>query len=355
MPRERMNARKRNIIIGLVILIVLAVALSLIWTFSRRHQPIRIQTIDVQLKQMKQTTLSSGNVRPTDRQLIYANQLPSAVKKLDVQAGDNVKAGQTLLELDDTSQQSAVTAAQAALAVAEEAYNRALQGFDTAASVLQSVWLPQIASTQNSVNVAKEQLAGAEAELAATHVLANISGKVLIATKNGISPGGSQSPVIELVGSGEQIVLSVSEVDAVHVAKGMTVSITSDAFPNETYKGVVMSVAPFAVTSQSGSGDVQVLVKPSGKFPVPLGYQVNCKITSQTTEKVPVIPYGALVQQGTSYIVYVVKDGHVQPVPVKLGITNDSGVQVASGVKAGETVVLNPPENLVAGEAVRTS
>lgn len=326
---------------------------ALVW--FNQHRPPQVKTTKVALQIMKRTTISSGTVRPVQRQVIYANQLPSAVSSLDVHAGDHVKQGQTILQLDNTQQQKAVSSAEAALAIAEQAHNRALQGFDAASAALKEVWLPQIASTQHEVQQAQEQLTGAKAQLAATTLTAKFSGTVLIATKNGLNANGNQSPIMELVGDKSQVVLAVSEVDAVHLSKGMAASITSDAFPNQTFKGTVSTVAPYAQTTNAGSGQVEVLVQLKASLPIPLGYQVSCKIVSQTHDKVPVVPYSVLVQQGTKYVVYTVRDNRLKRVSVKLGITNDNGVQVTSGLHGGDLVVVNPPHNLASGEVVRTS
>lgn len=339
--------------IAIAILLAIA-ALVAVFVWRSHHRIPTVQTTTVSLQKMRRVIVSSGDVRPIQRQLINPGDLPSPVQRLYVHVGEHVQKGQTLLQLNTASANAAVTQAEMALQQANLAYERALQGYQSAPGPLQALWLPQVDSTESAVVEAKQQLAQAQQQLAATVIKANFAGTILVATPDGIDASGNQSPIIELVGPGKQVVVELSEVDAVQTHPGMKVTMTSDAYPNATFVGKVTQVAPFASVSSSGSSQVQVLIQPSGQFPVPYGYQVNCQITSAATAPVPTVPYSALVQQGTNYDVYVIDHNRVRLIPVTLGITNDSAVQVVSGLKAGQVVVDNPPSGLVNGEAVNS-
>lgn len=354
MPERSSSHLRRFVIISMIILLCAVVAAGILFGVWRHlHQIPRVQTTTVQLRTMQRTIFSSGPVKPTQRQVVYLSSLPAPVKKMEISEGDHVKKGQLLIELDDSAQKSAISAAKTALAQANTSYNRVLQGYDKAPPLLKQVWLPQVDAAESAVTQAKSQLAAAQRQQASNKITANFAGLVLIATANGIDASGNQSPVLELVGNQNQIILGLSEVDATHVKKGMKATLTSDAFPNQTFHGTVSMVAPYAQTTSSGSGEVEVHINPGTKFPVPLGYQVNCKIISSTHQQVPTLPYSALVQQGTNYAVYVLQNGHVKLTSVKLGITNDTSVEVTSGLKAGQKVVDNPSAALRNGEAVK--
>lgn len=352
MSRETGQSRRKQVIIIAIIVLVIIAGLVAYLIWHKGRQSAQVQTSTVRLQTMKRVTISSGDVRPIKRQLIYANSLTVPIRKLDVQVGSHVKQGQQLIQLDTTTTQIAVTQAKATLAQANKAYSQALASYQAAPTALQAILLPQVDTTQSAVVQAKQQLSAAESQLAALSITANFAGSVIIASADGVDASGNQSPIIELVGSAKQVVLELSEIDAIHVKKGMKVTMTTQALPNQTFKGVVSQVAPFAATSQSGTPQVQVLVQASGAFAVPLGYQMNCKITSSTHKSVPTVPYNALVQQGTNYAVYTLDHGHVHLTTVQLGITNNESVEVTSGLTSGQTIVDNPPSTLVNGEAV---
>jgi RND family efflux transporter MFP subunit len=354
MPREGSStSRRRAAIIASVIgaiIVIAGVVGDIVW--KRTHQTVRVQTTKVQLQTMQRVIFSSGTVKPSTRQLVNATDLSAPVSKLDVAVGNHVSKGQTVIELNNQTQLSAVSQAQNALAEANSAYARALQGYQSAPSILKQIWLPQVDAAQSAVVQAEGQLSTAQAQLGATKIKATMNGTVLVASASGIDASGNQSPILEIVGPSKQVVIELSEVDATHVDKGMKVSMTSDAYPNQTFRGTVSMVAPFAAQTQAGSGQVEVDVSPAGTFTVPYGYQMDCKISSATHKQVPTVPYGALVQQGTSYAVYTYAGGHVHLTSVQLGITNDNAVEVTSGVHAGQIILNNPPANLQDGEAV---
>lgn len=352
MSREISRPRWKVVLVLSAIALLVIAGLLTYYVWHKEHLKPKIQTSRVTSQTMQRVVISSGDVRPVDRQLIYANSLTAPVQKLDVQVGSRVKKGQPLLQLDTSSAQLAVAQAQSTLTQAKLAYTRALQGYNAAPSALQALWLPQVDSTQSAVVQAEQQLATAQVQLRAATITANFAGTVIVASMNGLDASGNQVPIIELVGESKQVVLELSEVDAIHVQKGMSVSMTTEAVPNETFHGRVSLVAPFADTSTSGTPQIQVLVTPVNSLSIPLGYQMNCKITSATHKAVPTVPYSALVQQGTNYGVFTVSNDRVKLTMVQLGITNNTSVEVTSGLNAGQVIVDNPPATLTSGEAV---
>ncbi len=76
------------------------------------------------------TVSAAGNVRSADtRELVFGTS--GTVSEVDVRPGDKVKAGQTLARLDDGPAKDQVQAAKAALAAAQDAYDKAQQGICT--------------------------------------------------------------------------------------------------------------------------------------------------------------------------------------------------------------------------------
>jgi multidrug efflux pump subunit AcrA (membrane-fusion protein) len=61
----------------------------------------------------------------------------------------------------------------------------------------------------------------------------------------------------------------------------------------------------------------------------------------------------AVVRNGSSELVYVVREGKVARVTVQTGRTMGDLVELLRGPQAGEKVVVNPPQNLADGMSVR--
>lgn len=181
---------------------------------------------------------------------------------------------------------------------------------------------------------------------------ASITGQVLFVHPQGVDSSGQPEPVIEVASLQKQIVIEVSEENAVHVHAGQRVLLTADAYPGQTWRGTVISVAPYAAENLNGSSQVEVDIKPHTPFTIPYGFTVHAEWNTVIAQHVLTIPYSALVQDGTQYAVFVYQNHRVQEKIVSLGQTDNSLVQVLSGLSDGQKIVNNPPSSLQSGEVV---
>lgn len=333
-----MSERKKRIQVWwIILLIVILVTGGILYFFVRPREP-QVQLVVISRTTMQNKVFSSGYVRPVERQLVMPSQLTVPVSKFNVNLGSHVKPGQVLITGQNQSQAAALKAAKAAVASAE-------------AGVASG---PGLTSGQAQLAQAKAQLAAAQSAYDATLVQAQFAGTVILLNHNGLASDLSPAPYLEVV-SGKKIAVNVSEVDAVQLHPGLVASLSSSAFPNQTWKATITQVQGYASTNSNGTGQVAVDLRVPDNFPVPLGYQVDVQIISSTHKRVPVVPYQALVQNGNNYSVFVYQNGRVHEVTVTLGITGNSVVEVTKGLSPGSKVVLNPPASLTNNEAVRAS
>jgi RND family efflux transporter MFP subunit len=318
-------------------------------------RPTRVETATVERKTIANQIFASGTVKPVDRQIVMLQQLPGPIDHFRVQLGQKVHKGDILLECDHSAQAAAVSSARTAVANAENALAQTRKQVASVPPEFRVVLSGTVASQESALAQAQSQLRQAEAAYEATKIRAKLDGTVVMLNPEGVSSDGTPSPVVEVVGDSRQVVAYLSEVDAVHVKPGMSAEIASDAFPNQHWQATVRRVAEFAVSSGSGTGQVEVDFSLPDNFPVPFGYEVDVHVTTQTKQRVPVIPYAAIVQDGNQYAVFVLRGDTVHKVGVTLGITTDTEVEVTSGLNAGETVIVNPPADLKDGDRVTPS
>ncbi len=155
----------------------------------------------------------------------------------------------------------------------------------------------------------------------------------------------------------------VSETDSNNLRVGQPVTITAAAVEEGSYKGKVTRVSPVATTSmkdQAEQTNVEITVEII-KFDNRLrpGYNVDLNISTANLKKVPVIPYEAIVEKGSSKSVFVLKDNHVSLKKIEVGVGNELYQHVKKGLNEGEVVVINPPDklkdkDLVSAEAATT-
>lgn len=332
--------------------------------------------------------LNQANVTP---------KITSPVKKVMVNRGDHVRAGQVVAELEDTDLQAAVAEARgqneqaqagyqnvsgatvfedrtraqadvnsakqaldAATRVYENRVNLAKEGalaqklvddakvvmvlaqsqFETAQRHLQSVQQVSekqtLAASKASAAAAKAHYDTAVANLSYAKIVSPISGVV---ADRPIYPGEmppSGMPIVSIVDISSVVAranVPVKDAGAIHL--GSPATITG---PAGELEGKVTVVSP-SVDANSTTVQVWVQAANKGEMMKP-GGTVRVAITAQTVKKATVVPKAALLNsdEGGEKVLVVV-DGAVQERKVEVGIREPEKVQILKGVKAGEQVI----------------
>ena len=130
--------------------------------------------------------------------------------------------------------------------------------------------------------------------------------------------------------------------------------VTTDAYPDRKYQGVIREVSPDA-NRQKATVQVKVKVINPDDYLRP---EMNASVAFYSTEKagghveakpVVVVPASTVRDNG----VFVVVNGKAVRRTVKLGGTTSQGVQIAEGLIGGEDIIANPPADLKDGQRVR--
>ena len=90
---------------------------------------------------------------------------------------------------------------------------------------------------------------------------------------------------------------------------------------------------------------------PAGKL---LGdrYRVEARIITWTSDHVLQVPGGALFRRGSDWATFVLSAGKARETRVMIGHSNGAAAEVISGLDAGQTVIVHPPDSLADGVAV---
>jgi len=168
-------------------------------------------------------------------------------------------------------------------------------------------------------------------------------------------------PIVELVELDPiQVRVFVPETFIAFVRKSTPALVTVEALPGQEFTGQVVDIVPQAdlrsrtfpvhVEMKNPETDAGHLLK-SGMF-------ARVTLTSSQTHQAIVVPKDALVLSGERREVYVVQNAQdgsgrtVHPVPVTLGVADDSFIEVRGGLEAGQQVVTKGNERLRPGQAV---
>jgi hypothetical protein len=110
---------------------------------------------------------------------------------------------------------------------------------------------------------------------------------------------------------------------------------------------------PAAVQAQTGTAPVRLAFVHGTSLPA--GAPVQVDIDGPLHSGVVVVPASAIVREGDEAAVFVVKDGKAQRRPVTLGVSGAGGVEIRSGLRAGDMVIVSGQNGLPDGTAVTTA
>jgi multidrug efflux system membrane fusion protein len=156
-----------------------------------------------------------------------------------------------------------------------------------------------------------------------------------------------------------KVVFGVPDVEMRLVRPGMSLTITTEAYPGREFRGRVTAISPSA-DPKSRVFDVEVTVpNPRGQLKSGLITTLELPAAARS-EPLLTLPIAAIVasrRSGQGYAVFVVEDQAGKQVArardVTLGPTVGNMVAVQGGVKAGERVVTTGAPLLIDGETVQ--
>jgi HlyD family secretion protein len=207
--------------------------------------------------------------------------------------------------------------------------------------------------SKNSLDKQAADIASQKADLAKYTVVAPFSG-TLAAVNLNVGDSASGSSAATIISKSQVAQLSLNEVDVAKIALGDKATLTFDAIPDLTLTGKVIQVDSIGTVSQ---GVVSYTVKiglDSQDARVKPGMTVNAAIQTGTAQNVLIIPSAAVkTSNGTSYVllfdpaidtsvtgtVNVASPVAPSQVTVTTGLSDDTNVEIRSGLTDGEQVV----------------
>ncbi|RKY79574.1 hypothetical protein DRQ12_03475 [candidate division KSB1 bacterium] len=255
--------------IGILIIIALVAVTFLYLRFGKPTgvNSEKIRTSTVTRGNISVTVSATGVIEPVNK-VEVKSKASGLIEYLPVEEGDFVKKGQLIARLDQTDVKNDYKQAKANLQVAEAElkymkaeWKRAQQLFEKGMmsdSDLSKQYLQYVQAKSQLVK-ARTSLSLAEERLKDTILKAPISGIIL---QKNVQAGQIIASGISNVTGGTLILTvadlnkvyvkaSVDETDIGKVEKGQQVRVVADAFPEDTYYGKVLRIAPLAKVEQN--------------------------------------------------------------------------------------------------------
>jgi len=202
---------------------------------------------------------------------------------------------------------------------------------------------------QSDIESAEAKVAAAEATVALGAIEAPFSGTVTIAEpKVGdfVVSGTKGYRVDDLTNL--YVEVEISEVDINRISIGQEAQLFFDAVLGVAYNGEVVEVASVGTDDGSGTDFIVRLriLDPDEKIRPGMTAAVNIIVSE--VKSVLYVPNRAIRNRAGKQGVYVLRDGELEYVEVKLGSSSDVNSEVISDdLIEGDQVVMNPPQELI--------
>ena len=319
---------------------------------------------------------ATGTVEPVT-EVEVGTQVSGIIDKLYVDYNDVVKAGQLIAEMDKVTLQAELESAQAEEASSKTEYEYQLKNY-TRTRTLHEKELVSDAEydeafylyekARNAYEQAKAAMVKVERNLGYATITSPIDGVVISrAVEEGQTvAAGFETPTLFTIANDltqMQVVSDVDEADIGQVTEGQRVDFTVDAYPDDTFEGVVEQVRLEATTESSVVTYEVVITAHNPDLKLKPGLTANVTIYTLEKENALSVPTRALrfvpdavllaelemtaeaepsqSEAGTKRTVWVVNGQTLSPRLVTAGAASGDRTEIIDGLSDGDIVAVD--------------
>lgn len=323
------------------------------------------------------SVLLTGKVTADQEQYVYFDGTKGDLQSILVNVGDQVTAGQAIVQYSSTEAQTAYDAAVRTVNKADRQLNDLMTNgvsVDTtgddeedakSASQAQRTVDSQASDLRDARADAVDNMNKAKALLDATIVKSSIDGTVVEVNKDvSKSTTGTNQTLVHIVSNGHlQVKGELSEYNLANISEGQEVVLTSKVYPDKTWTGKISYVANYPTDAGQAGANAAGGTQGSGgaKYPFTVyitsdigelkqGFSVNIEVKSSTQH--PLVPVTSVMADGDTSYVWTVENGKAKKVKVTLGNADAENQEILSGLKKDAQVIVNPNEKLEDGKEI---
>lgn len=351
--KEKRSVMKKIVMIVIAVMIVAAAVLVLPKVMAPKEEaevipPPVVKTEQPAMGTIELSTGLIGKVEPSD--VVYITpKMSGTVTEIFVKAGDVVAEGQLLCKIDTKQVESAklsMDAAAIALQDAKTNLGRMQVLFDSGDIAAQA-----FEQVQSGVKSAQIQYDGAklayDLQIEFSNITAPISGSVESIDMEVHDMVSQQNLICVIAGAGSKAVsFSVTERVVANVQSGDQIRIEKNG--NE-YTGTIAEVSSM-VDAATGLFKVKASVAEGDTLAT--GTSVKLYVTSEKVTNAMTLPVDAVYYNGGDSFVYTYDAGTVHKVPVEVGISDVTRIQVVSGLTLEDQIITTWSPELYEGAVV---
>ncbi len=386
-PEPAGQRRWPGVLLSLVALVALA-SFGL-WILSPKTVSVTVETVRLtQSGGPAGSVLDASGYVVARRQAVVSSKIPGKILEVLVEEGVRVVKDQIVAYLDNSSQTAQLRLAQAQhksaeaalieisaqlrqaeldLTRASELLARKLTSqadFDAATANAETL-RARLATGRENVTVARRSIEVSQDQLDNTVIRAPFAGVVV--TKNA-QPGEMISPIAAGGGFTRTGICTIVDMDSLEievdvneayiqrVRQDQPVTATLDAYPGWKIPSRVIAIVPTAdrqkATVRVRIGFLERDERILRDMGVKVAFLEDQTGAAEAQTATVYVSQDAVRTDSDGNFVWIVRDGAVLRRPVSVGQASGPGIQIMSGLSAGDRIVIATEQELVAGQAV---
>lgn len=360
---------KKIVIAAFVVILIAAVLFFAIDGAAKKENGLR--TFAVERGSIIDKALAVGRIEPK-KEVSVKSKIPGIAKRIYVELGDRVEAGDPLMDIAPDPTPMEYTEAKRQVELAQVAYDNAKREFDRS----KSLQVKQLISHQQHENaLAVYDEAELRLKLAREKLSLIESGRTQVADRqvdNIIKSPVSGTVLSRLVEEGDPVVPlssfqagtelmtlaqmdnlifkgNVDEIDVGKLTEGMPVEIEIGAISSsERVNGVLSKISPKAHREEGSTVfAVEIRITDVGQTFLRAGYSANADIIITKKEDILLIPERLMTIEDSVCTVEVQDSlGNVTAREIQTGLSDGIKIEVTEGLEEGELMVERPPKEI---------
>ncbi len=317
----------------------------------------------IRMEQVRTGPSISGSLAP-QHSATLRSEMSGAVLQTFAEAGQAVRAGQPLAQIDAAVLRDQALSARSAVATAQSSYEIARRDLDRNQTLLKAGAIAErmVETSRNQTQAAATQLATTRAQLANVQkqldkasVQSPFAGVVSQRQVNAgdvVTPGTALYTVVD-PGS-MQLEASVAANQLSQVRVGMPVEFKVNGYENRAFTGRITRVNP---TADPATGQVRITAAiPNAGNTLVGGLFAEGRVSTESRQA-SMIQQSAVDERGLRPNVVRLRNGRIEKIDVTLGIRDAAAetVEITGGVSPGDTVLLGAARGISPGTPVKVS
>jgi RND family efflux transporter MFP subunit len=332
---------------------------------EREVVEVRVKTAEVKLGTVEDKISLTGNIEPQHEVTVYS-KVSGEVEKIAVDVGEKVKKGELIAEIEKEKLILQVERLDASLEAAEINVKNLSKDYERIKSLFEKDAVSQqkmdnidtaYRSTQARVKELRASLDLAKIHLADSRIYAPINGTI---ARKFIDEGEmiidasmtKNAPLVTIVYMDTiKVMVNVTERDIADIEIGQEARVKVDAYPDKVFTGKVSNISP-VLDLLSRTAPIEIgIINPD--YLLKPGMFARVEIITEECKNVLIVPIKAILYREGKETLFVVEGNIAKLREVETGVENGGMVEITSGLKEKEKVIIEGAYGLKNGDRVQ--